>query len=157
MSTTVTIHYQGVPERGIPAPAPTTVTVPVDIPVKIGIDPPGDFGYPPEELSVQTGADTRGIQADFSPKLGLSVRLHFGELFRYALPDEVPEWTQHLPAVHAAVVAALADAERNRLDVHTSCELNRVILRADRLEEESHANQWLDSRTGEYVEVISAK
>lgn len=99
---------------------------------------------------MQTAADERGIQADFSPKLGLRVRLHFGELFRYALPEEVPEWTQHLAAVHAAVAAALADEERNRLDVHTSCELNRVFLRTEQLVEESHANQWLDAETGEY-------
>lgn len=154
MSTAITIHYNGVsdpghPERAIPAPAPTVIVVPEDIPTWVQTNK-GDCGYVPSDLAIWTGPDAHGISASYTPQLGLDVFRVVDDYLRTALPEEVPAWTAQLPAVHAAVVAAVEEAERTRLDVHASCEVNRAIMRSIQEEELAHAGQWLDSRTWEY-------
>lgn len=157
MSTTITIRYQGVldsvhPERAIPAPAPTVITVPQDIPASVMTDW-GDCGFVAASISVWAGPDDCGVSAVYSPQLGLQVTREVDGHLREALPGEVSEWTAHLPAVHAAVVAALAEAERTRPDVKRTCEANREEMRSIQDAELAMGNLWLDSETAEYHEL----
>jgi hypothetical protein len=161
MSTTITIRYEGVPdpvhpERAIPAPLPTDITVPQDVPGWVATNF-GDCGCVPAEISVWTGPDDCGVSAAYSPRLGLDVSREVAGHLRAALPGEVPAWTAHLPAMHAAVVAALEDAERTRPDVRRACEANRALLHSIRDVEKATAHLWLDSETGEFHELPSAR
>jgi len=161
MSTTITIRYEGVPdplhpEHAIPAPLPTIITVPQDIPAWVATSC-GDCGCVAGEISVWTGPDGSGISAAYSPQLGLDVMREVGGYLRAALPAEVPAWTAQLPAVHAAVVAALHDAERTRPDVRRACEANRALLLSIRDVEMATADVWLDSETGEFHELPPAR
>ena len=154
MSTTITIRYQGVPhpvhpERAIPASAPTVITIPQDLPTPV-MTHCGDCGLVAASIDVWTGPDGCGVSAVYSPQFGLRVTREVDGYPRDALPGEVPEWTAQMPAVHAAMVAALAEAEHTRPDVKRSCEANREQMRSTQDVDLAMGSVWLDSETGEY-------
>jgi hypothetical protein len=161
MSTTITIRYQGVPhpvypERAIPAPAPTVITIPQDLPTPVMTNW-GDCGYVAAWIDVRTGPDDCGVSAVYCPQFGLRVTSEVDGYPRVARPAEVPEWTAQMPAVHAAMVAALAEAERTRPDVRRSCEVNREEMRRAQDVDLAMGSVWLDSETGEYHELPPAR
>lgn len=158
MSTTITIRYQGVPhpvhpELAIPAPAPTVITIPQDIPGPVTTHC-GDCGYVAAWIDVRTGPDECGVSAVYSPQFGLRLTNEVDGYPRDARLGEVPEWTAQMPAVHAAVAAALAEAERTRPDVKRSCEVNREEMRSTQDVDLAMGSVWLDSETGEYYPLL---
>jgi hypothetical protein len=161
MSTRITIRFEGVPdlvhpEHAIPAPLPMVITVPQTIPAWVKTNW-GDCGLVASEFNVWTGPDAYGVSAAYCPRLGLDVFREVDGYLRAALPEEVPAWTAQMPALHAAVVAALEDAERTRPDVRRASEANRALLRSIKDVERASTHLWLDSESGELHELPPAQ